>query len=386
MPQCIIGVRRPVPPGASLAAVWLAFGCGSAPPPEPAAPHAGEPCVVTGGGETRSDLVGAALGADTLLLNPPRSQLMVGLTCDGRAEPRIAQAWSSDSSRTAWTLTVPDAGAVVARWRADAAPAAALRDAGVTSIVPLDDRRLVVTFAGPQEDPPGVFAAPALAAGRPAGPWIQLRASGADLRDALDGGTDLVVSADARVLEYADARQEWASHLLPWNRTYVLLTRGGAPAGVAGGDSAGFRAALARNAVRVAARAAEPPFWWEHTERCDRSAARSSAAPESRVVYPRADEVARALAERLVALSPGGLVARGLGEAELHLALARETAAGYVLAVPRRALVPCRETRWWPAGMAAVPLIDTRPTLLLRAGAGPLAVDHDGGLHPVERQ
>jgi hypothetical protein len=128
----------------------------------------------------------------------------------------------------------------------------------------------------------------------------------------------------------------------------------------------------------VAARAAEPPFWWEAAPGCRRAA--PAGAPSAGVVYPTGDPVARALAERIVAMAGPGTVARGVPDGELSAALARGAGHAYVVPLPRLALLPCWEVAAWPAGATALPLIDTRSTALVREGTPPLTVDHDGGL------
>ena len=108
-----------------------------------------------------------------------------------------------------------------------------------------------------------------------------------------------------------------------------------------------------------------------------------SAPGSSAVVYSSADPVARALAERVVALSePRDAVARGVGPGELDQALRAGRDRAYVVALPRRALVPCREMASWPPGSAVVGLIDARDRLILRQGVAPLEVEYDGGLRP----
>jgi hypothetical protein len=103
------------------------------------------------------------------------------------------------------------------------------------------------------------------------------------------------------------------------------------------------------------------------------------------VLYSRSDPVARALAERLVALSElPGAIARGVGPSELATALHTGTGRAYVVALPRRALVPCREIAAWPPGAVALALIDTRARLILRNGVPPLEVDYDGAIRPVQ--
>ena len=386
MPPRTISVARSLAAGALAAAAGPLWACGGAAPPPPApvpaASHA--ECVLPStGGAALDSLVAAASGADTALLTLARARTPIGLSCTGRPLPRVAAAWNPDSTRTHWTLVVPAAAELARHWRDDRNAAAALRLAGVTSVVPLDDRRLVVGFAAAVDSVPAVFADPALAAPGDADAPSAIRLlapAGGDLRDALDRGAT-VVTSDPAVIGYADRRPGITPHPLPWNRTYVLLApRGGStPLVLAAGDSAEMRGALARDAVRVAARAAAPPYWWDSTD-CARAPAPGGSAAAT-VAYPADDPVARALAERILAMSnTPNLVASGVADAELSAAITRGEYAAVVVPLPKRALVPCREIAAWPVGAAALPLIETRPTALLPPGAPPLQVDYDGGL------
>ena len=196
--------------------------------------------------------------------------------------PGLAVAWSRDTSGRFWTLELDperaaDSGArwtastLAAAWRADPAASAALRWSGVTSLVPLDERRLVAGLESPSLEVPRLFADRALGVPRTRAPALTLAppASG-DLRDAIDQGADLVQTADPALLDYARRRPGVTAVALPWHRTYVLLL----PARSAGvgaaipADTAGFQAGLARDAVRADARAAAGPFWWDARAAC----------------------------------------------------------------------------------------------------------------------
>ncbi len=392
MPPHAISVPRRPKIGVALVAAVLAAACGGAAAanPEEAPAPAAEACLLgPGTAAGAAPVLAAAEGRDTALLSSSRARTPLGRNCAGRAVPRVAFAWSADSSRRFWTLVLPGAGEYARRWREHPEAAAALRWAGVTSVLPMDEQRLVVSFRSPQDAVPGVFADRALALPSAAGDSIPIRlmpGGGRDLRDALDRGADIVATADPAVLEYASTRPDLTSHPLPWNRTYVLLLPGG-PGSVIPppGDSVAFREALARDAVRETARPAEPPFWWEAAAGCP-APPPPPVAEAPAVVYPQGDPVARALAERFVATAAvPAAVARGVPDGELPVAIGRGAGAAYVVPVPRIALVPCRERASWPAGATILPLIETRPTVVLGAAAPLLTVDFDGGLLPRER-
>ena len=213
-------------------------------------------------GETSAD-VAAHAGVST----------PVRLDCEGRAGPDLAIAWSRDTSGRFWTLQLGDTTAttalrwtartLVATWRADPDAAAVLRWAGVESLIPLDDRRLVIGFAAPHLELPDLFADPSLgvapADARPA----VVPVPAADLRDAVDSGPDLIVASDPDLLDYARQRPGLVSRVLPWSRSYLLVLPGRAPSDMdLPADTSAFRTGLARDAVRVDARGSEGPAWW----------------------------------------------------------------------------------------------------------------------------
>jgi hypothetical protein len=76
------------------------------------------------------------------------------------------------------------------------------------------------------------------------------------------------------------------------------------------------------------------------------------------------------------------LLARGAAAAELSNRLRAGNDRAYVLALPRNALVPCRELARMPAGATILPLVDTRSTVVLRRGSPPLTVEWDGAIRP----
>jgi hypothetical protein len=319
----------------------------------------------------------------------------IRLDCDGRQSPGLAAAWSRDTSGRYWTLELvsPDstaslrwtAGALVSTWRADPGARAALRWSGIESLAPIDDRRLVVGFTTPHPEPPAVFGDLALGVAPNDSSFAAVAPTAviADLRDAVDRGPDVIVARDPALLDYARRRPGLAARPLPWSRTYLLLL----PAGATGDlglpvDTAGFRAELARDVVPQEARPAKAGGWWEARAACPgRVALPSGRSPDDRVVYPAGDRVARALAERLVALASGPtVIARGLTPDSLAGTLRSGGARAFVVGVPTRELVPCRQTAAWPDSATVLPLVETRAQALIRRGAPALVSDYDGTL------
>jgi hypothetical protein len=344
-------------------------------------------------------------------------ETLIRIDCNGRLRPGLASTWSSDSTHTVWRLelrevrlddgTTLTAADVIASW---ARHGLADRRPWLSEVTSASDRSLVVTFTTPEPAGPVALADPALAIGVPRrdDPWPAatglfrfeaeggaLRRDGAapralrfqpvggrDLRDVLAVGVHLAITSAPDVITYAKGLPQYDVVPLPWSRTYLLVSPTAPPLDT-GPDSASrsrFRAALARDAVTVDARAAEPPFAWETALAC-RTDFPGATRPSRRVVYPEADPTARALAERMVALTPSGpgsLIVTALPADALQSSLAQGADAAYILPFPLLDPASCRTVPSLPAGTTIEPLVDTREHLVLRRGAARLTVDGDG--------
>jgi hypothetical protein len=329
-------------------------------------------------------------------------ETLVRLDCMGNVHPGLAESWQRSSDGSEWTFTLRE-GARFAGMPLTALHVVGtfvLPDAkalGIDSAVYLDDRRVRLHLRNFRDSLPRLFADPGLAVmsglasvggpikqlmvsaseGRPAIDF-QVAANG-DPRDAIDRGIDLAVTRDPAIVEYVAGRSEFEAYPLPWSLTYILLQPSGAQSIAVASDT--VRRSLARDAVRAEARPAEPPFWWDSLAACPEvpdSGGQQLTA--SRIVYPRDDEVARGLAERLVALAGTGasLRAAGLGPADFAAALRNQTERAFVIAAPRQSLAPCRDASAWPSGASIQPLIDTRARAIVRRGSPELGVDWDG--------
>ncbi|MFL5515915.1 MAG: hypothetical protein ACJ8DJ_07150, partial [Gemmatimonadales bacterium] len=73
---------------------------------------------------------------------------------------------------------------------------------------------------------------------------------------------------------------------------------------------------------------------------------------------------------------------RGAPPSELSDRARAGSDRAYVLALPRDALVPCRERAGLPPGAVILPLVDTRSSAILRRGSPPLSVEWDGAIRP----
>ena len=380
----------------------LVVGCAPKPAQSPVAPDRQDPCRLVANPAIPLDTLTVPLfdpvdrdhafspvNDSELLLYRMTFDTPVRLDCRGEVRPGLAMSWDKDSTGLVWTLTLNSpmtAHPVVAAWNERGAFE---KSPALQSAVALDDRRISVTLTSPRDSVPKILADPAFAiandsAQLPPGVKFEVQ-TGVDPRDALDRGADLVVTRDPALVDYVARRADFASFPLPWTRTYVLLQPETAePLEIVSDDA--DRHSLARDAVSGDARAAEPPFWWNEVAMCPAGAAGGAASTSSRVVYIRGDEVARGLAERVVALagSGAGLRSAALGPAEMAALLRTGSERAYVVGLPRQTLNPCREAAW-PAGARLRPLIDTRAYAILRRGAPPLTVEWDGIVRVVPR-
>lgn len=227
----------------------------------------------------------------------------------------------------------------------------------------------------------------------------------ADPRELLDAGEHLVVTDDPAVLAYAATLPAVEALPLQWDRTYVLLVEGSPPEMDAESAERSLREALARDAVRAEARASEVSTSAAVLSACESAAAPAAlgvedgipAPPPSeaavRIVYPREDRTARELAERLVALAAGPpgpavpawvtrlpRVAGGLSDDAFASALRQRSEAAFVLAVPRKSLLPCALRLETGPGRVVRPLVDARRRVIVAADVTGLAVDGEGTL------
>jgi hypothetical protein len=328
--------------------------------------------------------------------------------------PGLAQSWEASGDR--WTFTLRDdarfwdgapvtARDVIAAWRTRdstfAQSANALDDRTlavrppVAPVQPLADPALAVTKRAPGGDWPigtgGHWVSETDAAGdlslvpvrRGALPAMRVSTVLAGRsRDAIDEASDLVITGDPAVLEYAATRPGYLDEALDWSRTYVLLAPGH-PDGFAD-----LKRESLRDAVHLDARPAEwdaDRFWLAELQACGFPTSRDSvpAPRRQRVVYDQSDRNAADLAARLVGLGALGnrAAATGLAPAAFVAALRAGGDAGYVLPLRRRVFDVCRaalELPPWSRTATVEPLLDVRPHALVRRGLAPLQLDWDG--------
>ena len=192
----------------------------------------------------------------------------------------------------------------------------------------------------------------------------------ADARDPLDAGADIVMTRDRRAIAYAGSRADLLPVPLAWDRTYVLVSPAASPV------------ASVRDAVRGESRAPVAPFWWADGSLCTTHDFDGTNQRRTSLLIPAGDPVARDLATRIVAGTPGIIVAPA-DSATLGRAMDRGMDAGYLVALPRVAPPACPVTPW-PAGWTVTPLAETRPWAILRRGAARISADADGLFRVVE--
>lgn len=202
-------------------------------------------------------------------------------------------------------------------------------------------------------------------------------ATGADLRDLMDRGVpdgthrpDVVITRDPALIEYATRRADYFTVALPWDRTYVLAARDSLT-----WPSEAERDALSRDAVRGESRGGNEFYPFGGGATC--SAPHGAAAHvRAFILYPADDDMARQLAERVVALatSPGrpGWIPRSLQRTPKVLPTSVETMDRAVASGAAAAAVyPITQTaRAGCFGHGIVPLVDSRATAIVRRGSG----------------
>ena len=403
-------------------------------PPAPGVAASDTACTITAGRAAGRDTVTIALTepVDASHAPVPRNdaerwvfgqlyETLMRVDCQGRVLAGLAKSWEQ-GARDRWTFTLRDdarfwdgapvtARDVLAAWRLRdsvlAQASAIVSDrvlsvpAPATPFQPFADPRLAVTKPAPGGSWPigtgghwvtgggergaadMLWAAPLPKVALPVLRLTMVAPNGA--RDALDEGADLLVTDDAAALEYAAARPEYVDALLGWTRTYVLLSPGRDPPGVAA-----LRIESLRQAVHGDARSAEESdgghAWFTELGQCDLLPARDpigAQARRHRVVYNQTDRSAADLAARLVALGVlgRGAVATGLAPTPFEAALRAGTEGAYVLRLRRRVFDFCRaalELPPWSSAGTIEPLVDVRSHALVRRGFPRLTVDWSG--------
>lgn len=416
-------VRIPV---GMVLVVFFAAACAARTPPT-ASVRGADPCVIDSESRDTLDVYLAELpsaehapvprnDAERLVFRQLYGTL-VRLDCTGAVRPGLAERWTSDDAGL-WRLELGDRRFVGGEPVTAQRVVESLARTGLADEQPWlarleapGPRTLAVTLAEPDTTGPIRLAHPALAIAGPArrsgdwpestgpfrlvdasdsmvvlapvegeGPVLRFREAGRrDGRDLLRAGAGLLATRDPATIAYAARVPALDVVPLPWDMTYALISPTVPPISLPADSAARahFRAALARDAVRTAARGAEPPYGGEATAAC-RTDFPSGARPRPRVIYEAGDETGRELAERIVAIAPVRLSAAALSRQALAASLAGARDMAFVLPFSRAGAVSCRGLPPLPSGATIEPLIDTRGHLILRRDAPRLTLDADG--------
>ncbi|MEO8294891.1 MAG: hypothetical protein ABI613_05185 [Gemmatimonadota bacterium] len=363
-------------------------------------------------------------------------ETLVRRDCNGRLQPAMASSWKADEHGEYWTFnltsdslrhTISQAEAVRGSWERRK-NGGIWPWAGILDVEVVSPFQLRVRLATPTRELPLFFADPVLAVsdirapGRipgetgiyrvgllflaQSGPMLRLWTltppgdstrpvlrfesvlSQVDDRDILDApdapafrAADLLMTDDSSTLAYVRARNDFRTVPLPWDRTYVLVSRD-TLSGFSAKELDGFRGSLVPEVVRGELREAAPPFWWSSDSSCMLTG-QLAASPQSRIVYPAGDVTARAVAERVAVLagSPGRpRRVTPLAPGDLERALASGDAAGFIITVPREHPASCHGVPSWPGNLRVAPLLDSRLTLVVRRGVPSFVIDGDGAI------
>jgi hypothetical protein len=208
-------------------------------------------------------------------------------------------------------------------------------------------------------------------------PVLMVRRYGgeSDPRDLIDRGADLVITDRPDAIEYAVTRGDRRTVPLAWSTIYALAYAPAEPAPVA--ITTERREELARDAVRADARPTEAPPWW--------GSGLCRVPPNTPVVrlpgiaIAGNDPIARALAERLVAVA-GSSIRRvlSLSPAQFDSVARKGAASAFIVALPAGAPVDCQAVPPLPVGWTLVPLIQTRATMVVGPRVPAFVVLGDG--------
>jgi hypothetical protein len=442
--------------------LWAAWSLGCGRGTREIAPAEGDVCALTSGfSKPDTIVIGLAGLVDPAHAPVPQSQAerllfrhlyhtLIEVDCRGEVTPGLAESWVAEQDARIWTFTLRSDAAY---WDGTPVTAASIRDSwlmhashrvapwadSVAGSVGVTSRHeLRVRMRRPYDAVPRVFADPTLAVAHPVetpGTWLPgtgtyhvtahavgetlLEPLGAvssdelpalrfldvgdDPRDAIDWGVDLLVSREPIVVDYVSNLEGLRAHPLPWDLVYVLATPLRLAADVESDEGWTLAGALDPSTVDTESREPEASGWWDSFDAC-RLVSAFSVPPDlgdiaGRILYHSSDSVARALAERLVALAELGalpqvtdaserLTAVGAGSEPFSAALADGRDLGFVLAVPKLVLDRCamvallREAMPWVAvsdlERVLVPLVETRSRLIVSKDVGTVVIDWSG--------
>ena len=203
-------------------------------------------------------------------------------------------------------------------------------------------------------------------------------AGSTDPRDLVDRQVEVILTADPAALEYARAQPGREVVSLAWATTYALVIPDSTGPPVETSDR--LRAELAGEVVRGEARPAADSGWWNGGACSVQTPRPSVRLPD--IMVPAQDPVARAIAERLIALAPAGSWSRitPVTRTSLEAALRQPAASAFVVPLPRVPAPNCQSVPPLPARGRVIPLIDLRMSVILGPGALPFLINPDGSI------
>jgi hypothetical protein len=233
----------------------------------------------------------------------------------------------------------------------------------------------------PVAPPPSTFALSGdslLIPGDSSLPVLRLKAiaPGADPRDLIDRGADVVVTTRGSAIEYARSRGDVRLVPLAWSTIYVIgFPREAPPVEL----TARLREEIARDAMRGHAIPADSLGWWGTEESC-RVSQDSPVYRLPGIGISDHDPIARAVAERLVAVvgpaGPRRLIP--FSPTQFDTITARGAAAAFVFPLPRLRPGDCEGITPLPPGWRIEPLIQIRATAIVRPGVPAFLITADG--------
>ena len=190
---------------------------------------------------------------------------------------------------------------------------------------------------------------------------------GSDPRTLLDGHADIVVTRDARTVDYASGLGGYESLPLSWDRIYVLAAPEGSAALAIAVDGDDWS-----RSVRGESRRPVGGAWWE-ARHC-RGGESSAAGLGLR--FAAGDATAGDLAERIVALG----ARRGLPLTPSAVEPTSVDGGPTIVALPAMSPSSCAGVPPIPSAWRVIPLVETRARVISRRGAATLVADPDGGV------
>lgn len=360
-----------------------------------------------------------------------RSTLTV-LDCESKLQPGAAVKWEKANEGRAWRFqlhkdlypidtTSLSVNALTARTLARHWEQNIIRFDALEKIEAVSEYEIVFHLKEAQDSFPLFLISPyfSLAIKDATHPGVVNRIdANADVRDMLedDSGMAGVITKDPDVIEYASSKSDWVTQPLPWDRTYVLVTKSHVLSDIDRVPTfpQGISSSFVHDVVKSEAQVFQAPAWWEQTAACSisfdtrESVVLNPFDIKQNILYPAGDVTAKALSERLAALASGAIsvagsdslsaIVPGMGSTSYDWsAVSIPSESGfngvYIVSLPKQVFDPClamenlKSTMPWLFDQVSgrpytfIPLVDTRPALIVRKGVANFDMDGFGRLY-----